>query len=436
MFKLTSNKLRNLHIFVTILFLVIFYISTYYYKPIPPKNDFGLYWRSAHDLSLYKKGGPILMPYSLAGYLNLSSYTSALIINSVFWLFFSWAFWFDPRTKDGFSIQLIATLIIFLSGISWSGMSGLVNSDMPHLALLSLIARQINDFLITKNTTWKALLLIFLISIAYSMRPSSFLPSLLFIFLASLYYYKDYYFTYTTGVDLQKKRPTLTKTIKYLSYKIKLLGLIIAIGLTLAIGIELGFRHFSANQVAIRVHSRATLYTGLFYTQCGYLNMEAIHKTTEEIDKPIKEVFAENIQRIGIGRISSIMLCKINNWLNFDDFSYEFIELFYNLEQLDINPADYPRKMNPVNIGYLESISVKSIKILLIGYTAICLHAKKNKWAILSLLLYMSYFSQHLILEIQPRYAFIPLCLSFLILLITENQKPTLSIANQKKTAI
>lgn len=410
---------------------VFFHYVVYEFQPIP-QSDYRGYWDVAQNLSQYIKGGPIVLLYRIPRLMEINPAVAALYINSIFWIFMiEKTFVISPDTKSrlSFFAQGLITICLIPFGLLFGGYIGIVNCEVPNIALLVISIRYLYEYF-RKND--KKLLLYFtlFLGLSISFRLKTALVLVIFGVLLLMF----------AVIVLRKKLIVHLK-----SYSMVLIAIMVSV--------IIGFSFDSAlrlqSDVEQNIQGRAQLYIGFLMTTPedgswigGYKHEYAV-KAGEELDIPLFQVIYKYMSQKTLGEVVEITKMKMARVAQFNAFSYAELGYFgipeayqKNLELPSVLTDPITRgdvfisKRGVLQIlnGY-EKYNVQLLKvvsvILLIGQLIIGIYLKKinkKKEAFLVLApisVYLAYYLIHIPFEIQARYMWESyVASSFLILLV------------------
>ncbi|MFQ5493056.1 MAG: hypothetical protein ACE5DX_02775 [Candidatus Dojkabacteria bacterium] len=418
--KIFADRALLLHIVVVAGFCLSFIVFTYIYRLPSIKYDAQGYLNTATNLIDYKKGGAfvvLLAPFINTGF---ESYWAALSINLPSWILIGFTFWIPSKYGIDKRIQLLATLLLIPIGFWATGISHVTVTEILHIALILFGVTQLFSYFYFK-TKFALIFSVFSLGLGLSTRLQSW-PAFFIV-------------TLLTGVlYLRTKRAGINKQAIILAK----LFIAMVIVLTSSFLIETSLREYSRKDDWFKVYGRATIYTGLFSTQCGEFSKTAIVKLRSEIDLTITEIFQKNLSEMGPHKVASVFVCKFNKFFETSGYS------FTNMEQVRVeakigSPLDARATLLDM-AAHIENFLIRSLRfgqfILLIFPALAILGIKeferfKNKHLLLAIAVLGSYFCLLMLLELSSRYVIPPTIFTTLILLYGNNK---LKIPPSKKT--
>jgi len=395
----STNILKNnmkafpliLHICITVVFIIIFFIITQKFKPIPI-SDFKDYWDTSTNLQNYYKGGLLFLLYAPLKLLNLSAYWSAFLVNSSCFIMLSYILWLDKKSH----FQLLSSFVLLLIGIWFSALVPIVNSDIPTIIFV-LFGLKIFSISIKNNKNILILTSIILLTIGLSIRSQFFYAFLLLSIFLLIFY------------ATTKKRTLLLKR--------SLLFIISSV--VISFSANFGLEAYSSNKIRIEEHKRVPFYTGLIETaitdNCGRYNTSALKLAQEEIAQPLSSLLIKKYSQIPLERYIKIISCKWEHYF----FSYNQSTVGWLRSHLRINETI--ENFDDVSLylwDYLEGISVHLLKLIsTFLYLLFLYNFKKQRiidkfvFGILTYIL-LFFLAIHTVMEFQARYLISPIILT------------------------
>ncbi len=317
-------------------------------------SDFYQYWVASLDFAQYIKGGILIIVYAIFSRFGIPAFLAATIINFSSFLLLAFVF---PKNR-------YANWILLFIGFSWAVWSPIVNSDLPHTALLvagiSLLLKR------------KYLIAFMLIAFASSIRLQIVPVSILVLCIL------------------------LVTSFRYRIVRKELLIVIVAIIIGLLI--DAGLKMSSVQRVEIVKSQRVPIYAGLIATKpgekCGEITSFAKEKVQLEKDKPLLSVLKLPPE------LPSILLCK---WVKIATYSS--------------SASFWLQKFNGGSIYQFIYVFESIVVFILKGLCVWLLIKNQNSpYAKIAFIFLVGYFGVHTFLEIQSRYLMPPLALSLFFL--------------------
>lgn len=390
--KLLDKRLF-IHIVVTISCLTVFYFITIMTKPFPV-SDFLYYWDYVDDLSQYYKGGLLFLPYLPLKLLGLEPFISAFIVNSLCFIGLSYTFWLGKDTK----LQYLSTLFLGLTAIWFSGYIPIVNSDIPTITIWLL---GISLFLKFLNTRQKFYMILAILSFLFSLSIRSQLYYIsiviLIISLISMLLYHRHLFQ------------AQFETLKFLS-----ILLTVSIILSFISGKLLESQ--SSETELIKFHKRATFYTGLLETPqdgvaCGGWNIEALQRTTDEMNTPLINNIEKGILSLPREKLINTIFCKWEKYI-FEYNQSGFLWLEIHITQgwtIEKNFGEFWGYYKHIEYFAANILKLFSFSLIFLFFSNIKKYQKTEIVVFFATVgIILLFLLIHTILEIQARYIIAP----------------------------
>ena len=395
---LKTHYLSILHWTIGLIFLLLFLICVVKTQP-NQISDFLYYWDAAKDFHLYNRSGILLLLYAPFHWFHIPSFTAAFIINGLSWISIVSALAISgmhSSYKRSYYVaqQLLLSSLLLPLGIWFIGMFPLVNSDIPHLAFMLVSMRMIIHFIYT-GTYFSASVGGIILTLGLSIRAQA-LPIVLgliaiFILYALLHY-------------------------KKMHRRIIGLILLLCVSVVGARTVHTVFAAQSTMQRDITLMERITLYTDILHSDCGWWSKEASTAAQEDLSKPFTQAIRERLSLLSPEIVEQRLLCKLNNIKNFNGFGTYWLRATLaetgKLSTISI-PIEYFTKLQSIE----ENVSsiYKYLFLLIIFFPS----RKKPHYWYIAMSIFLLYFLQHLLLEIQPRYYIVPLVLPTMLRLFS-----------------
>jgi len=405
---LKTNQKRFLlitHISLTVVTIIVFFFITQKFRP-QPISDFKEYWLLASDLKSYFKGGLLFILYLPLKTLNLQPYTCSFIVNSFCFIVLSYLLWIKGKKK----LQPLATFILLLSGIWFSGFIPIVNSDIPTVIFLLFGIRILLKNIKNNNKFHILYLGIIPTVIGLTMR-SQFLYAFFFLSLVLL---TVYFFSH------KKKISSILKNFT----------LFIVFSTLIAFTMNWVLEQQSQNQSQIEIHKRVPFYTGLIETtvkeRCGRFNVPAVTLAEKEIEQPLIQLLIKKYRNISVKRYLQIFTCKWENYF----FNYNQSSVGWLRSHLKLNET--LNKFNNFYFylwDYVEGISVHLLKLISTFLYLLFLYNFRKKSKIEKILficlsyILLFFLAVHTIMEIQPRYLISPVIFTTIIMIYLHTEE-------------
>jgi hypothetical protein len=358
-----------------------------------PFSDFLYYWQAAGDFHQYHKGAGLLLLYAPFRAFDVPPLYAAVVINTFSFLALSWALML-PRAfrMKGPAAQLLGTLLVLPVATWFVGMFGIVNSDVPHVALVALGVRLIGGFANRPASWLLGGTAVAVLALGLSMR----LQSVVVIGVAVLVY---------CGISYGlRQRPPWHLVI------------VVSAALFAALALEYGFRAPSARTDG-HLSARAALYTGFIATEpgdwCGGWTMDAVARARAELSLPLVEVLKRRAADRSLSQMLALIRCKLLRYLGFTDFSVYWLENSLD-PSVARRPGIHERLSRLRSLEALAGSFVKWATVLALAALGlrVCAERISRREAVLAAsapwLLALLFLASHSVLEIQPRYLIEP----------------------------
>jgi hypothetical protein len=427
-----------LHIFVTSFFICLSIFLTFVFKPISP-HSYGYLWSiNGWDFYpclgryVYFKGGVLVFFFLPLKLLGFNSAFSAVLINSFFWIIFSYSLWFGKKYFLGSRIQLVSTLLLLLFGPTWAMFSPIINTDLPHIACLIFGLRFLFFFIRWGGNKYFFLSLMVL-GFASSIKESFWLPGTIFVF----------FLIFIIFIFYRDKKTNLHK-VAFLIIGSVLLGFFIdkTLRKVSAVDVKSIGQKGSSSEKWIRMMLHSGLFNTRIGSKIGRTSQEASRAYHAERDVPMIEFVFSNVRKIGIVKLLKIILYKMVAFVSYDQVAsliYTKTAAVLNDKYGSLAP---PKRKNRLDwkilkkLEFIESIFFTILKFFLFFLILTGLFRFKKrpisiKFIPSGIFAFCALFSHlifHAIVQIQPRYFIPPLIISLYISLYIKNKDLNIDI--------
>jgi hypothetical protein len=412
------NAFILIHLIIITLYILAFLCLTFLYTP-KPHSDFNYYWITSDNFNSYYKGGILPLLYSPLKTSGQSPYMCAFIINSFCWILLVYSFWLSYENQQNVWPKLTGISALVFTGIWWSGMSPIVNADLPHVAFVALGLSFLFKYLFDKGRLAYIILSILLLSTGLSIRMQGIIAFGILVIIL-------------TGKHIIER-------FRSFDYSDKKILLVISLSLLLALSFETFLRINSDNVKNKIRYSRTSLYVGFLLAKpgmnCGEYKKSAAEQSVRELNIPFTAILKKYIPKKKLSEVLKLVLCKLKRFLSYDHFAFAWLEgstYFGKAPVISAPPDKYEFVKNffkrEIELNkfillkillFIESESGVIIKILLVALFITSIFTNKNNNALQSIafLLIIIYLIVHSFFEIQPRYILGPVIFAFITLL-------------------
>jgi hypothetical protein len=372
---------------VIVILMGIAFISAYF--PIEPVSDFVIYWGRSTDLSMYIKGGGVLLLYAPFKYFNLPPSLAAMVVNLAAFFCFALAVWpiqllkISTRwTLSNMMLYLLSIILVFCFGLIWWPMAGFTEVMFIHTGLLALSLRLIFSARNNVHLYLGSFLCIF----ALTMRIQSVL------FLIGM----------ISGA-------VVLSLVFFRTVVLRRACIAIFLSCLISSGIEFVLCAQSHDSFQVKLNHRTPLYTGLLVgnpDDCGTYHPPAHAAAVEEVNLPIATVVKKHLSHQPAKKVFSYMGCKLKNVFK---KNYNITTTWWEIYQFDVKKRISYKAFTLKHMKGNEHSILSLIKrLLLLGSLLVLISAFANRTNAFYGFCYISWFLSVLlvfmIFEANPRY--------------------------------
>lgn len=352
-----------------------------------PHSDWAYYWAAAGNVSAYERGGVGLWLLAIPKALGWKPVPSALLLNITSVLILLLLMRRIDITKGRCLSLLLAIYLLLIAPFS-----GIVQLD---LIATTLVASGMVVALASPKSWARCssiVLATLLISAGVSTKPQYALICWTMVGLISL------------PAWLLRRRKIDNASV---------LIILLFAGATLGFAFDSGLRELSGRSEAIRTNSAVTLYGGLLTSSegagCGAWSVEAAQAAKQDLNKPLYEAVLGRLKEKPPGHWVAVIRCKLPSIIHPPPFSlYWLVESPNVRARIDADPQKASIEKVYSLALQLERKLYSFVTLTIIASVAgiaLWLWRRGNvKLGLLSVLWVLSFWSVHVVFEIQGRY--------------------------------